>query len=184
MGISHGNGPDVLRPKRKMMCVDEPFTCYKCHQKMYGLNSLPSHHPIKEGKMVCSDCHDPHGQETGNLKEATINLLCYKCHADKQGPFAFEHPPVRENCDICHNPHGTVANNLLKQPATFLCLRCHPGHNAQHPPGGGNGVSLRMDTGAAPQAAAGKPSAMVDASLRAPFYTNCSQCHQQIHGTD
>ena len=49
--------------------------------------------------MVCSDCHDPHGQETGNLKEATINLLCYKCHAEKQGPFAFEHPPVRENCD-------------------------------------------------------------------------------------
>ena len=68
----------------------------------------------------------------GNLKEATINLVCYKCHAEKQGPFAFEHPPVRENCCICHNPHGAVANNLLKQPATFLCLRCHAGHNGLH----------------------------------------------------
>ena len=127
VNISHTN---VVRPKRQMMSVQEPDVCYKCHQKIYGLNALPSHHPIKEGKMVCSDCHDPHGQETGNLKEATINLLCYKCHADKQGPFAFEHPPVREDCTICHNPHGTVANNLLKQPANFLCLRCHAGHHA------------------------------------------------------
>jgi DmsE family decaheme c-type cytochrome len=181
--ISHWQ---VRRPKRTQMCVDEPEACYKCHQKIYGLNALPSHHPIKEGKMVCSDCHDPHGQETGNLKEATVNLVCYKCHAEKQGPFAFEHPPVRENCEICHNPHGTVANNLLRQPATFLCLRCHPGHHAQHPPGGlgsttNVGINLRMDTGSV---GAANPSAMVDASLRRPFYTNCTQCHQQIHGTD
>ena len=78
--------------------------------------------------MVCSDCHDPHGQDLDNLKEETVNLLCYKCHAEKQGPFAFEHPPVTERCTICHEPHGTVANNLLRQPATFLCLRCHAGH--------------------------------------------------------
>ena len=61
-------------------------------------------------------------------KEPTVNLVCYQCHAEKQGPFAYEHPPVTENCGICHNPHGTVANNLLHQPATFLCLRCHTGH--------------------------------------------------------
>ena len=131
-----------------MMSVQEPETCYKCHPKIYGLNALPSHHPIKEGKMVCSDCHDPHGQETGNLKEATINLVCYRCHGEKQGPFAFEHPPVRENCCICHNPHGAVTNNLLKQPPTFLCLRCHAGHNGLHPIGstrtGGSGSTSRQ----------------------------------------
>ena len=71
------------------MSVQEPETCYKCHQKIYGLNALPSHHPIKEGKMVCSDCHDPHGQTDDNLKAETINLVCYKCHAEKQGPFAY-----------------------------------------------------------------------------------------------
>jgi DmsE family decaheme c-type cytochrome len=92
--------------------------------------SLPSHHPIREGKMSCSDCHDPHGQREGNLNAESLNLTCYKCHADKQGPFAYEHPPVTENCNICHEPHGTVTNNLLKQPATFLCLRCHTGHRA------------------------------------------------------
>ncbi len=173
------NHYEVTRPKRLAMSVQQPEACYKCHPKIYGLNALPSHHPIKEGKMVCSDCHDAHGQETDNLKEATINLVCYKCHADKQGPYAFEHPPVRENCAICHEPHGTVANNLLRQPATFLCLRCHPGHNAVHPPGsklapdasssGGTGLLL------APAA---------NQSLRQGFYSDCTQCHQQIHGTN
>jgi DmsE family decaheme c-type cytochrome len=164
--ISHRQ---VERPKRQQMCVDEPRACYKCHQKIYGLNALPSHHPIKEGKMVCSDCHDPHGQETANLKEATVNLLCYKCHAEKQGPFAIEHAPVRENCDICHNPHGTVTNNLLKQPTTFLCLRCHAGHHARHGPGFAAMQGLRVDN---------------DPTLRPQYYTNCTQCHTQTHGTD
>jgi DmsE family decaheme c-type cytochrome len=160
------NHYSVTRPDRRMMSVQQPEACYKCHQKIYGLNALPSHHPIKEGKMVCTDCHDAHGQKEGNLKEASINLVCYKCHGEKQGPFAFEHPPVRENCAICHDPHGAVANNLLRQPATFLCLRCHPGHNGGHPPGG---VGLEMDQ---------------NPTLRQPFYTNCTQCHQQVHGTD
>ena len=175
--ISHGNDPNVVRPERRQMAVNEPFTCYKCHPKIYGLNALPSHHPIKEGKMVCSDCHDPHGQETGNLKEASVNLVCYKCHAEKQGPFAFEHPPVRENCDICHNPHGTVTNNLLKQPATFLCLRCHPGHysGARHPSSANDFVGTDKEPGF------NTPTAL---SLRKPYFTNCAQCHQQIHGTD
>jgi DmsE family decaheme c-type cytochrome len=163
VNVSHTN---IVRPQRRPMSVQEPEACYKCHPKIYGQTQMPSHHPIQEGKMVCSDCHDAHGQETGNLKEASVNLLCYKCHAEKQGPFAFEHPPVREDCGICHNPHGAVANNLLKQPAAFLCLRCHPGHYAQHRHGG---INLRIDT---------------DPTLRQPFYTDCSQCHQQIHGTD
>jgi DmsE family decaheme c-type cytochrome len=172
--ISHWQ---VQRPQRRQMAVDQPQACYKCHQKIYGLNALPSHHPIKEGKMVCTDCHDPHGQETDNLKEATVNLVCYKCHADKQGPFAFEHPPVRENCDICHNPHGTVANNLLKQPATFLCLRCHPGHysGTRHPSSASDFIGIDKDPGV------GTKTAL---SLRKPFFTNCTECHQQVHGTN
>ena len=84
--------------------------------------------------MVCSDCHDAHGEAEKGLREPTVNLLCYRCHAEKQGPFAYEHPPVTEDCGICHEPHGTVTNNLLRQPATFLCLRCHSGHRSDHRP--------------------------------------------------
>ena len=71
--------------------------------------------------MVRSDCHDPHGQYLDNLREETVNMVCYRCHAEKQGPFAFEHPPVTQRLTICHEPHGTVANNLLQKPVTFLC---------------------------------------------------------------
>jgi len=166
LDIQHTN---IRREKRLPMSVNEPQVCYKCHAEMYAKNAMPSHHPIKEGKMVCSDCHDPHGQTEDNLKEPTINMVCYKCHADKQGPFAYEHPPVTENCAICHDPHGTVANNLLRQPATFLCLRCHTGHRKG--PTGPNHIPLMGDVGTSPIS-------------QAAFYTDCTQCHSQIHGSD
>ncbi|HLN32559.1 MAG TPA: cytochrome c3 family protein [Gemmataceae bacterium] len=152
----------VNRAKRMPMSVDEPRVCYRCHQRIAGLFNLPFHHPVPEGKMLCSKCHDPHGSEGDKLlKQPTVNLTCYKCHSSKQGPFVYEHPPVTENCMICHNPHGTVAKELLKQPPTFLCLRCHSGHNGAH----------HVHLGQVP-------------SQRAAFYTDCTQCHHEIHGSD
>jgi DmsE family decaheme c-type cytochrome len=157
VGIQHTN---LSRHKRMPMSVEEPFVCYKCHEQIAALFQLPSHHPLPEGKMVCSSCHDPHGGAERNLKEPTVNLVCARCHAEKQGPFVYEHPPVTENCAICHNPHGAVANNLLHQPPTMLCLRCHSGHR---------GTFAKIDT---------------DKSIRPAFYTNCTQCHAQVHGSD
>ena len=166
VNIQHTN---IRRPPRLPMSVDQPNVCYKCHGDIYARTSMPQHHPIKEGKMVCSDCHDSHGQTQGNLKESTVNLVCYRCHADKQGPFAYEHPPVTENCAICHEPHGTVANNLLRQPPVFLCLRCHSGHRTS--PLGPNHSPLLGDVGTNP-------------NLQRAFYSDCTQCHSQIHGSD
>jgi DmsE family decaheme c-type cytochrome len=166
VNIQHTN---IRREKRSPMAVDDPTVCYKCHADVYAQNAMPSHHPIKEGKMTCSDCHDAHGQTEDNLREPTVNMVCYRCHAEKQGPFAYEHPPVTENCAICHNPHGTVANNLLHQPASFLCLRCHTGHRKG--PTGPNHTPLMGDVGMSP-------------SLQTAFYSDCTQCHQQIHGSD
>jgi DmsE family decaheme c-type cytochrome len=150
----------VRRDKRLPMSVNQPFVCYQCHPKTAAQFELPSHHPVREGKMVCSDCHDSHGGQEKNLREPTVNLVCYRCHADKQGPFVWQHPPVEENCAICHNPHGTVANNLLHQPTTFLCLRCHSGHR-----------EFRRN-----------PDRNV--YIRQPFFTDCTICHAQVHGSD
>lgn len=162
--IRHGGWQ---REKRLPMAVNDPETCYPCHQNIAAQFSLPSHHPLQQGKMRCTSCHDTHGGATGNLKEPTINLVCYKCHADKQGPFVYQHPPVEENCDICHNPHGTVANNLMRQPTTFLCLRCHSGHR-----GNSHSNIDQFQKGVA------------GGNLRPAFYTNCIQCHSQVHGSD
>jgi len=73
--------------------------CLKCHQTQRAQMSLPYHHPLREGKMSCGDCHDPHGGPTGNnLRVANMNQLCLSCHAQYRGPFAYQHPPVTENC--------------------------------------------------------------------------------------
>ena len=65
------------------------------------------------------------------LKQPTINDQCYSCHADKRGPYVFNHPPVEENCATCHNPHGSVHDKLLNESAPNLCQDCHDG--SRHP---------------------------------------------------
>ncbi len=137
----------------------EPYVCYDCHKSQEVQSKMPSHHPIMEGKVKCSDCHNPHGGPNGMLEQETVNETCYKCHADKGGPFTFEHPPVTEDCTSCHRPHGSVNNNLLAQSQPFLCLRCHPGPHSR-------------------SGTLGNPVEV------ARYYTECTDCHNQIHGSD
>ena len=64
--------------------------CFQCHGDVRGQFSLPSHHPVTEGKMSCTDCHSPHkgsihnGGGTALLSE---NDTCIRCHAAQQGPY-------------------------------------------------------------------------------------------------
>lgn len=111
--------------------------CLKCHPTQSAQLSMPYHHPLREGKMSCVDCHDPHGGPDGrNLKTANVNQLCLNCHAQYRGPFAYQHPPVTENCLTCHNVHGSPNTNLLTLSEPALCLQCHAGHH--------NGASLPL----------------------------------------
>jgi predicted CXXCH cytochrome family protein len=104
--------------------------CLKCHETQRGQMSLPYHHPLREGKMSCADCHDPHGGPSGkNLRTANTNQLCLSCHSQYRGPFAYQHPPVTENCMLCHSPHGSANTNLLSVSEPALCLQCHAGHH-------------------------------------------------------
>lgn len=104
--------------------------CLRCHQTERGQMSLPYHHPLREGKMSCADCHDPHGGPNGNnLRVANTNQLCLSCHTQYRGPFAYQHPPVTENCMLCHTPHGSPNTNLLSVSEPALCLQCHAGHH-------------------------------------------------------
>ncbi len=112
--------------------------CVRCHQTEKAQLSLPYHHPLREGKMSCVDCHDPHGGPAGNnLRTANVNQLCLSCHAQYRGPFAYQHPPVSENCLTCHTSHGSPNTNLLSVSEPALCLQCHASHH--------NGASLPLD---------------------------------------
>ena len=104
--------------------------CLRCHESQRAQMSLPYHHPLREGKMSCGDCHDPHGGPTGNnLRLANTNQLCLTCHAQYRGPYAYQHPPVTENCMLCHSAHGSPNTNLLSVSEPALCLQCHAGHH-------------------------------------------------------
>lgn len=146
-------------PQRLFTKATELETCFQCHQQRRAQMQRSSHMPFREGKMKCSDCHNPHGTPNDKLlKEATVNESCYKCHADKRGPFLWEHPPVAENCLNCHEPHGSNHEKLLVVDRPRLCQRCHI--ESRHP--------------TTPQKAA----------TRFAFNRSCQNCHSQIHGSN
>src|SRR5690242_15632672 len=118
--------------KSQLKTAFEPDTCFQCHKDRRAAMFRSSHMPLREGKMVCSDCHNPHGSFTeALLKKDSINDVCYTCHAEKRGPFLFEHLPVRENCDNCHDPHGSVNEASLKMSRPRICFECHgAGHGS------------------------------------------------------
>ncbi len=160
----------------------EPELCYECHALERAKMYYPSHHPVKEGKMVCSDCHANHGSMVNNLKtDERLNDLCLSCHARYQGPFVFEHSPVSDDCMICHDPHGTVSNNLKKANEPYLCLQCHEPHfhagrtaTASIPLKDAYGNYIQPE-----DYNSGDQNVWAQA-----YATKCTQCHSQVHGSD
>lgn len=131
----HGEGHGEQRAIESRRELNE--NCLRCHQKQNAEADLPYHHPIREAKMSCVDCHDPHGGSAGNnLKLSNTNELCFSCHAEYQGPFTFQHAPVNESCLKCHSSHGSPNQNLLAVSQPALCLQCHSAHH--------NGSSLPL----------------------------------------
>ncbi len=155
---------------------NEADLCGTCHMQIRAAIMKPSHHPIIENKIKCSDCHNVHGALTPvMLKAETVNQQCYSCHSDKRGPFMFAHPPVEENCLTCHNPHGSVYYRLLNEKLPNLCQDCHD--VARHPgtPYGGAGTFNNPQTGQP------NPPASVNTRLIARA---CTNCHNNIHGSN
>jgi predicted CXXCH cytochrome family protein len=101
--------------------------CYECHADIRGRFNLPSHHPVPEGKMSCSECHPPHkgsAQRTGGT-----GLLSQKdgaCNTTQPSAVhVFEHEAVREGCTTCHDAHGSINAKMLTVRDSNLCLKCH-----------------------------------------------------------
>ena len=164
------------KPLKASLKQEDPELCYSCHQEMMAKSNFPSHHPIKEGKMSCGDCHNPHGEL--NTHERT-NDLCLDCHTRYQGPFMFGHAPVEDDCTICHDPHGSVANNLLVQNEPFLCLQCHEGHF--HMVRDSNYIGGDEST---PTATANITNPNGHEGFQMSFGTKCTTCHKVVHGSD
>jgi DmsE family decaheme c-type cytochrome len=174
----------------KLLIAAEPDLCFNCHRNIRAQINKQSRHPIKEAfvgrqALKCSSCHDTMGsfstepvvsfsgaRRSGTdkmIKADSVNELCYKCHAEKRGPFMWQHVPVDENCLICHEAHGSNHGKLLTNRVPLLCQNCHSveGSHPRRPY-----TNLHSFQGSA------------TANKNKFFGRSCLNCHTNIHGSN
>jgi predicted CXXCH cytochrome family protein len=146
--------------------------CFQCHIELQGVFHLASAHPVADGRMTCTDCHDPHKGSAimgGGTALHAENDSCFTCHSAQRGPHAFEHEAMRDGCTVCHDVHGSVNPKLLKARGSNLCLQCH--------------MVDRTGT-----TATGAPIVMIGGRDHAAFLARGScwvaGCHEAVHGSN
>jgi DmsE family decaheme c-type cytochrome len=158
------HSPHHAVEKEHLLIKTQPELCYTCHLQQKAQFDMPFHHRVNEGLVQCTDCHNPHGTIKPKQVQtsSTQNAICFKCHTDKQGPFVYEHAPVKiDGCQACHLTHGGPNPHMLKlSNVNLLCLQCH--------------------TTSSFSTAPGAPSFHNQAS----FFQSCVLCHSQIHGSN
>src|ERR1051326_321354 len=95
------HAPKSETKQLKTATVEE--TCVQCHRNQVNKVHKSSHMPVgslNDSKMVCTTCHNPHGSQNAKmLREGnSINEACASCHAEKRGPFLWDHQITREGC--------------------------------------------------------------------------------------
>jgi DmsE family decaheme c-type cytochrome len=124
------HSPHHAREKNALLVQDQPNLCYTCHAETKADFAKPFRHRVNEKLVTCNDCHNVHGAWSPRRSLRTTvsqEQVCFTCHRDKQGPFLFEHLPVKtEGCVSCHTPHGSTNPRLLRvYPVNILCMQCH-----------------------------------------------------------
>jgi predicted CXXCH cytochrome family protein len=156
---------EIKFPEKMLATFTVEETCLRCHtdkrKAMFQRSTHIFRTELRNMKVGCSSCHNAHGGEGGKmLLEHTANGVCYTCHAEKRGPFLWDHPPVRENCMNCHSPHGSNNPKLLTARAHLVCQQCHIHMLPRHSTTAGKALDI--------------------------FSINrgCLNCHGQIHGSN
>ena len=157
----HGELPVAKLPDNFRDVDDASAVCYQCHQDTFTQFNFNEGHRLAQGAVSCVSCHDPHQPDKGMQLGGFQQAQCRTCHADKDGPFVFEHAASRvEGCSACHAPHGSPNRHMLTHQETgALCYTCHA---------------------AAPQFHLG----FGPGPARFDERTVCTNCHVTIHGSN
>lgn len=148
----------LLQPaKAGALIVGRPGTsalCAGCHEDVAARFGLNEHHRLQEGIIECTSCHNPHDVQVRRMLGGFKQDECATCHADKTGPYIYEHGSVKvAGCTACHDPHGSVNRHQLNfQKEAELCFSCHAAIPSFH--------------------------------SRFSVETNCTNCHTAIHGSN
>ena len=157
-----------VAPQFQLVKKTQTELCATCHRTQVAKTERAvAHMPVREGKMSCSSCHNPHGSISNvkNLKTgSSVAELCVTCHTEMRGPVLWEHGPVRENCATCHDPHGSSNDRMLVARMPMLCQRCHVA--SRHP-------ATMYD----------KDQITTNKSNRM-FGRSCVNCHSNVHGSN
>jgi DmsE family decaheme c-type cytochrome len=158
-----------VRPELWVRSDSQAEVCFGCHTQKRAQSHRISTHPVRDGKAVCSGCHNPHGGWGANmLVKPTLNETCYTCHSEKRGPFLWEHAPAREDCGTCHDPHGTNHRPMLVARGPWLCQQCHMA--SYHPSSEYTGASL--------------PPNLAGSGSNKLMSKDCRNCHSEVHGSN
>ncbi len=185
-GIACTDCHNIHAPDQKVLNkATQADVCFTCHKQQRAEVHRISAHPLAAtglgttAKMTCTDCHNPHGSTGPSLLiKDSVNETCYTCHAERRGPFLWEHAPVVDNCVNCHTPHGSANAPLLKTRVPFLCQECHSGDHASQVNSGANLLGGAVTTvDGLQQPGAASPRAQLDARA-------CLNCHVLIHGSN
>jgi len=150
-----------------LLATNELTLCANCHStQVASFRYQPYAHRLGRGGMECDSCHEPHGRpgrESLRLTRAG-EAPFLTCHADKRGPYVFQHGAIAiGECTTCHEPHGSANPKRLKRATVMqVCIECHspigPGTLGSQPP------SFH--------------------DITSPRFRNCTTCHVAIHGSN
>ena len=148
--------------KNQLKTAFEPDTCFQCHKDRRAQMFRSSHMPLREGKIVCSDCHNPHGSVTEALLQERFDqrqLLQVPCREARAVPVrtcagARELRQLSRSarldervlaevsrprlCFECHNlmDVGDAGLHNVEGGLGRACQNCHVANTWQQRPGG------------------------------------------------
>ena len=156
---------DAKSEKSHLKNTTQIDLCGTCHRDKVLKLQKSGHMPVREGKLECTSCHNPHGSTNVKMLKVgdTVSEACTSCHAEKRGPYLWEHAPVREGCTTCHDAHGSSNERMLTAKLPMLCQRCHI--SSRHPP------TIYHQT-------------QINSNSNRLLSRACVNCHAAIHGSN
>ena len=151
---------------------------------------------------TCNNCHGnhlvlPHSSPNSSVNPLRIAETCKQCHIRIEeshkkvikGELWAKDPSIIPSCSECHPPHKVEVPDIQAAMSDNSCMKCHGKEDVHKISGGGDTVSLFVDSHILPNSIhkniqCTKCHTEVDQRLSRPCETvkpvDCSSCHAEV----